>query len=1119
MHNQEVGNLDERMDTEPVDSSPVPRDPEPREPEPRASLEPAGPETATEPVERGEFDLDDLDFVDLAVLTDPDGDATAPAPVLPPVVAVVVTDGGVGLETTLVSLADQEYPSLSTLVIDRGAGEELTARVAEVYPHAYVRRLPGHRSFTEAANVAFGSVEGATFFLVCRDDVVVEPGAVRVLVEEAYRSNAAIVGPKVVDIDRPDVLVEVGLTIDRYGIPFTGIEPGELDQEQHDAVRDVFCVSDALMLLRADLVEELGGFDPRAEPGAADLDLCWRARLIGARVVVAPDARVRRRAGVGGRRRTRVPSTVRDANRSRIHMVAKCTATTALVWVLPVAFALDLGEAAGLVATRRFARAGALLAGWWSALLGLRSTFAARRPLQAKRQVSEHDLHMLMVRGSSRVRTTFAIRLQTRSRLDLVETRTKRAVGSARASVRGAGGIAWTVVLVVILFGSRNLIASGVPSVGGFAVWPRLGALLSTYHSSWRNSGLGSASPASAAFGFMSVASGILFGHTALARTLVVVGAVPLGGLGVYRALRPTSASPLPAIAGLVAYVANPLPRNLLGAGQLGPLVLYALAPFIVSGLADAVGDVWTVPDPVRQWKWRRVAGVGALTAIVTAFWPPALFLALLVGAVTIVGAPLLGDLRSATRVAAAAFVSTGAALVLLVPWPLALLHADGPSLGLLPRAPLSLSDVLRFHTGSSGAGLLPWGLLVAAALPLITATGNRLVWAGRAWLLVAASFTLAWLPGRLSPSLPVPVAGGLLVPAALGLAVAVGLGVAAFVEELRTVVFGWRQVAAVVAALGLLAPVPGVLGDALGGSWRLPGADWQQSLSWMNQSDGKGAFRVLWIGSPSVLPLDGAVSDGLGYGLSRNGAPDARSLWPAPGGTAGTVVHDAVGLLATAGTARLGHVLAPLGVRYVAVIDRAAPGASGTRTLPPGLSTTLAGQLDLSVRQAEPGLTLYENAAWIPAKAIVSRPLPVGGSPTEQALTSDLSTDAKPYTGGATAGPGSLFVSEAHDSRWHASQSGHALPDVAAFGWANGYRLSASAPVRVHFAGGPQRALALLVQALAWLALGALLIAGPLRRLRRRRSDPVDLGAESKPAELDRPSLVGATSLAVGRS
>ena len=64
------------------------------------------------------------------------------------------------------------------------------------------------------------------------------------------------------------------------------------------------------MLVRADLFHELGGFDPATFPGSDDLDLCWRARLAGARVLVAPDARVRhRRADGAGRRGRRAATT------------------------------------------------------------------------------------------------------------------------------------------------------------------------------------------------------------------------------------------------------------------------------------------------------------------------------------------------------------------------------------------------------------------------------------------------------------------------------------------------------------------------------------------------------------------------------------------------------------------------------------------------------------------------------------------------------------------------------------------------------------------------------------------------------------------------------------------
>ena len=61
-------------------------------------------------------------------------------------------------------------------------------------------------------------VEGATFLLLCHDDVVLGDTAVRVLVEEAYRSNAGIVGPKLVSADDPKVLLEVGRAIDRFGV-------------------------------------------------------------------------------------------------------------------------------------------------------------------------------------------------------------------------------------------------------------------------------------------------------------------------------------------------------------------------------------------------------------------------------------------------------------------------------------------------------------------------------------------------------------------------------------------------------------------------------------------------------------------------------------------------------------------------------------------------------------------------------------------------------------------------------------------------------------------------------------------------------------------------------------
>src|SRR5207248_5907899 len=130
---------------------------------------------------------------------------------------------------------------------------------------------------------------------------------------------------------------------------------------------------------------------------------------------------------------------------------------------------------------------------------------------------------------------------------------------------------------------------------------------------------------------------------------------------------------------------------------------------------------------------------------------------------------------------------------LLLLPWLASLFGADAATLGLLPRQPLSLGNVLHFQTGPAGTGLVAWGLVAAAAVPLAIATGSRLVWAARGWMLAAISFALVWLPTRLSSTVPVPAPEGVLVGAALGLALAAGLGVAAYMEDLRRFHFGWR--------------------------------------------------------------------------------------------------------------------------------------------------------------------------------------------------------------------------------------------------------------------------------------------------------------------------------------
>jgi GT2 family glycosyltransferase len=212
----------------------------------------------------------------------------------PPVVAVVVAhDPGPWFEETLASLASQDYAELSVLVLDAGSAEDLTARVAAVLPTAYVRRFEANRGFGATVNEVSAMVDGAAYFLLCHDDVALFTDTVHLMVEEAFRSNAGIVSPKVVSWDDPQRLIHVGMVVDKGGSVVERVHVNEIDHGQHDAVRDVFVAPGGATLVRVDLFDELGGFDPSIVAMGEDLDLCWRAQVVGARIIVAPDARIR----------------------------------------------------------------------------------------------------------------------------------------------------------------------------------------------------------------------------------------------------------------------------------------------------------------------------------------------------------------------------------------------------------------------------------------------------------------------------------------------------------------------------------------------------------------------------------------------------------------------------------------------------------------------------------------------------------------------------------------------------------------------------------------------------------------------------------------------------------
>ena len=178
-------------------------------------------------------------------------------------VVIVSHDPGLWFDEMLESIAAQDHPLVDVTVVDTGSEADPTARVRRFLPLASVRCLGHNPGFGPAANqVLLDAGPVPDFFVFCHDDVALAPDTLRLLVHEAVRSNAGIVGPKYVDWDDPTRIRQIGLLVDKTGVPAPTVEIGELDQEQHDVVQDMFAVPGGCVLVRGDLFRAIGGFDP-----------------------------------------------------------------------------------------------------------------------------------------------------------------------------------------------------------------------------------------------------------------------------------------------------------------------------------------------------------------------------------------------------------------------------------------------------------------------------------------------------------------------------------------------------------------------------------------------------------------------------------------------------------------------------------------------------------------------------------------------------------------------------------------------------------------------------------------------------------------------------------------
>ncbi|QCU78643.1 glycosyltransferase family 2 protein [Citricoccus sp. SGAir0253] len=441
------------------------------------------------------------------------------------------------------------------------------------------------------------------------DDALADPAALERLLGVVEASpSVTVAGCKQVELDRPRHLLDVGLAVTGAGEPISLIEPGELDQGQYDARTDVFAVSAPGLLVRADVWDALRGPDPAAPAPAAAVDLCWRARLAGHRVVVVPGAVVRHAAE--GEGLYAGPAALRE---SSVWLRLKHARPLAVPLLWAWSLLAGIAGFAGSLLAKEPGRGAARLAGTLRTLV--RPVPLARARAQARRTRTAPRGVVAPLRAGRR-----QVRSHRRSVLELesVEEVIGDGTGSTGTGTEATGGhddftalatpgrnwVGTGLVAVVLLLaalsiaGTRHLL--GAPALAGGSLLPVSGSPAELWRHAtdgWAPAGVG-APVQPGPFGLVLAVLGATGNGSAVLAWLTVL-AMPLAGAGAWFAAGAVERGRgVRVLAGLL-WGLSPALVTASGQGRPGSLLVHLALPWLALAVIHATGSAAPRrPDP-----------------------------------------------------------------------------------------------------------------------------------------------------------------------------------------------------------------------------------------------------------------------------------------------------------------------------------------------------------------------------------------------------------------------------------------------------------------------------------------------------------------------------------------
>ena len=200
------------------------------------------------------------------------------------------------IKRCLPSVAATQHKSFEILFVDNSSQDQSVEWIRQTYPEIRIVSHPENWAYCKGNNRAVEHARGEVLVLL-NNDVEVPPTWLDAI-ETTFRAapDVGAAQPKIHQFTNRSLFEYAGAAggfLDKDGYPFTRgriFETIEEDHGQYDAPDDLFWASGTCLVIRKALFQHLGGFEEAFFMHMEEIDLCWRLRSLGHRIVLIPES-------------------------------------------------------------------------------------------------------------------------------------------------------------------------------------------------------------------------------------------------------------------------------------------------------------------------------------------------------------------------------------------------------------------------------------------------------------------------------------------------------------------------------------------------------------------------------------------------------------------------------------------------------------------------------------------------------------------------------------------------------------------------------------------------------------------------------------------------------------